>query len=649
MSSAFFKLIFVCCCVIISGCASFKANQPKMLPLHQIFIKKDAPYNYYLSPSGKKLSWYQVEGISSVFVVKDLTSGIVKTYDLPKYYQGQNFEWLHDQYLLTPVSIKQNGVTTNRRLFMYDLVNEQELDIVPELGGNIYFHSTDLSKAQQGFYFVHVADAKSTKVDLYSYQLPEQSITYIDRFSPASLRSMVMFNSQVIITKTDSEFVQSKFNSSESWQDFSCKTTGHYLRVLAATDDYLYSLNNCADDFRQLIQHDKNGQFIAFDKLAGTRDVEWVLFEKTTGEAALAYQDITGVVALMPEYQWLAQSLAKLDGRIQPATANHFIHSNGSYLFKFSNVYGESFYLYQADQQTAKSSIKPSIKLIEAGQLDNSAEYYQPQVEEISLTMPQGHQVYAYLNKNKVKPIKGAVLLIHGGPRQRVHNQYDPMLSMLLDRGYAVLNLNYSGSTGYGREYTERAKNNISLTVNEITIAFNWLEDNLNLPADRIALMGGSFGGYLSLIADKNLANQCTVSYSGVYDLVAANQQMPGRRPTIFEQFIADKDELEQGLWDQYSPLQFDQQSSSKKLIVHGRQDYITRVEHARKYVNLLKQQGRQVRYLELEDDHNISNWYHQLLFAREVELFLADCLGGEENGTDHVQLFARLLSWFNH
>ena len=649
MSSSFLKLILVCCCVFISGCASFKANQPKMLPLHQIFIKKDAPYNYYLSPNGKKLSWYQVEGISSVFVVKDLTSGIVKTYDLPKYYQGQNFDWLHDQYLLTPVSIKQNGVTTNRRLFMYDLVNEQELDIAPELGGNIYFHSTDLSKAQQGFYFVHVADAKSTKVDLYSYQLPEQSITYIDRFSPASLRFMVMFNSQVIITKTDSEFVQSKFNSSESWQDFSCKTTGHYLRVLAATDDYLYSLNNCADDFRQLIRHDKNGQHMAFDKLAGTRDVEWVLFDKTTGEAALAYQDITGVVALLPEYQWLAQSLAKLDGRIQLATANRFIQNSGNYLFKLSNVYGKSFYLYQADQQTAQASTKPSIKLIEAGRLVNSAEFYQPQVEEISLTMPQGHKVYGYLNINNAKPIKGAVLLIHGGPKERVHNQYDPILSMLLDRGYAVLNLNYSGSTGYGREYTERAKNNMGLMVNEITTAFNWLEDNLNLPADKIVLMGGSFGGLLSLIADRNLANQCTVSYSGVYDLAAANQQMPGHRPTMFEHFVADRDELEQGLWDEYSPLQFDQQSSSNKLIVHGTLDYITRIEHARKYVELLQQQGKQVRYLELEDDHNISNWYHQLLFAREVELFLADCLGGEENGTDHVQLFARLLSWFNH
>jgi dipeptidyl aminopeptidase/acylaminoacyl peptidase len=114
------------------------------------------------------------------------------------------------------------------------------------------------------------------------------------------------------------------------------------------------------------------------------------------------------------------------------------------------------------------------------------------------------------------------VTLVHGGPNARDYWKFDPELQLLASQGYAVLRVNYRGSTGYGRKHMSGSEKQWGARVQQDIIeATQWVIQQGGIQQDKVCIMGGSFGGY-SAVQSATLAPdlfKCVVAVAGVYDL----------------------------------------------------------------------------------------------------------------------------------
>jgi len=161
------------------------------------------------------------------------------------------------------------------------------------------------------------------------------------------------------------------------------------------------------------------------------------------------------------------------------------------------------------------------------GLFKNSAPWIDPArmqpMSVIKFKTGDGRRLDAYLtlpagaSKENPAPL---VVIPHGGPFARDVWGYDPESQFLASRGYAVLKPNYRGSTGYGWMFTEEEEWDFLKMHDDVTAATKALAASGYVDPDRIAIMGGSFGGYLALMgvtAEPDLY-RCAVSIAGVFD-----------------------------------------------------------------------------------------------------------------------------------
>ncbi len=144
-------------------------------------------------------------------------------------------------------------------------------------------------------------------------------------------------------------------------------------------------------------------------------------------------------------------------------------------------------------------------------------------MQPIQLTARDGLSLHGFLTVPKGTPPFPMVVVIHGGPHG-VSDQwrYDPEVQLLATHGYAVLQVNYRGSGGYGEKFIQRGYRQWGLSMqDDITDATLWAVKQGYADSKRMCLYGGSYGGYAALegvVREPNLY-ECAIGYAGVYDL----------------------------------------------------------------------------------------------------------------------------------
>ncbi len=219
----------------------------------------------------------------------------------------------------------------------------------------------------------------------------------------------------------------------------------------------------------------------------------------------------------------------------------------------------------------------------------------------------------------------------HGGPGAQDFLRFDFTVQFLASRGYGVLQMNFRGSTGYGREFQVAGSRQWGQAMqDDLTDGVNWLVNNGYAAADRVAILGGSYGGYAALMGAVKTPDlyQCAISFAGVSDLPdlisREKKYIAGAYRT---RFVGD-------LWRdrkmlaENSPARRVDDIRIPVLLMHGDQDTVVEIDQSEKMAKQLRRNGKDVDFVVFEDgDHFLSLYKNRLRYLVEVEGFLGDCL----------------------
>ena len=230
-----------------------------------------------------------------------------------------------------------------------------------------------------------------------------------------------------------------------------------------------------------------------------------------------------------------------------------------------------------------------------------------------------------------------AVLLVHGGPWGRDSWGYDPQHQLLSNRGYAVMSVNFRGSTGFGKRFVNAGNLEWAGAMHDDLIdVVDWAVEQGIADRDRIAIMGGSYGGYATLVGLTFTPEvfACGVDIVGPSNLNTFLESVPPYwEPMIalFRTRVGDNltEDGKRFLADR-SPLSRVDSIVRPLLIGQGANDPRVKQAESDQIVNAMKERGIPVTYVLYPDEgHGFARPENNLSFMAVTEAFLARCLGG--------------------
>lgn len=209
------------------------------------------------------------------------------------------------------------------------------------------------------------------------------------------------------------------------------------------------------------------------------------------------------------------------------------------------------------------------------------------------------------------------IVLVHGGPESRDVFDFDRDVQFLASRGYQVLQINFRGSSGYGRTFAKAGYRQWGGTMhNDVMDATRYMvSEGFSTPGST-CIMGHSYGGYAALLAGALAPNEfaCVIAGAGPSDLYESLKQDRteyGSDSRTFEYWtksIGDM-KVDRAELDKISPALMPNRFDDPVLLIHGTEDDVVQVSHSEEMYKALKSAGKDVSFLELEEGHRHSNW----------------------------------------
>ena len=278
------------------------------------------------------------------------------------------------------------------------------------------------------------------------------------------------------------------------------------------------------------------------------------------------------------------------------------------------------------------------VKLLYRGRPELPREYL-AEMKPITYQARDGLTIHAYLTLPK--NVEGGDLALvvnpHGGPWARDRWGYNPYAQFLANRGYAVLQINFRGSTGYGKDFLNAGKREWGDAMqDDITDGVNYLVEKGIVDPDRVAIFGGSYGGYATLagLAFTPDLYAAGVDYVGVSNLITLLKSIPPYWETarnFFNEHVGDPDDPEDAeRMKRQSPLFSAEKITAPLLVVQGANDPRVKKAESDQIVVAMRDLGREVEYIVAPDEgHGFAGEENRMAFVVAMEKFLAEHLGG--------------------
>ncbi|MFT7559987.1 MAG: dipeptidyl aminopeptidase/acylaminoacyl peptidase [Flavobacteriales bacterium] len=252
------------------------------------------------------------------------------------------------------------------------------------------------------------------------------------------------------------------------------------------------------------------------------------------------------------------------------------------------------------------------------------------ETQPIQFKSRDGLDIHGYLTKPKsLKTDMPLIVYPHGGPHgPRDKWTYNSEVQFLASRGYAVLQVNFRGSGGYGLGFEKKGYRQWGAEIQyDIIDGTRWAMKQDEISRDRVCIMGASFGGYSALmspIIEPDLF-KCAIGFVGVYDLNLMYTTGDIERLNYGENYLDevighDKTEL-----DRFSPLKRVDELKAPVLLIHGEEDWRVDVKHYHEMKKALEEKNHPLETMLIEKEgHGFANEKNRIEFLKRVEIFLA-------------------------
>jgi dipeptidyl aminopeptidase/acylaminoacyl peptidase len=294
-----------------------------------------------------------------------------------------------------------------------------------------------------------------------------------------------------------------------------------------------------------------------------------------------------------------------------------------------------TYWLYDRDSGSGRMIIdsRPELRRYRFGAM-----------EPFSYTSSDGLQVHGYITfpPDADRTNLPLVLVVHGGPWARDIWRFHPEAQWLANRGYICMQVNYRGSTGYGKSFLNAGDREWGGRMqDDLVDAVQWAIDQGFADPQRIAIYGGSYGGYASLVGATFTPDlfRCAVAIVGPSNLITFIRTIPPYWTPMIELFnrrVGNPDTEPEFLMSR-SPISRVDQIRVPMLIAQGANDPRVKQSESEQIVEAMQQKGIDHQYLLFPDEgHGFARPENRMKFYEAAERFLAEHLGGRyESGSD--------------
>ncbi|MDG5472586.1 S9 family peptidase [Jeotgalibacillus sp. ET6] len=283
----------------------------------------------------------------------------------------------------------------------------------------------------------------------------------------------------------------------------------------------------------------------------------------------------------------------------------------------------------------ARSATRPSnLYQRKNGEWQSLTQYGVPGVHEEELIEPDvltypsfdGLEIEAQFFRAKEEVSNGHVILWpHGGPQAAERATFRSLFQFLVHRGYSIFAPNFRGSTGYGLAFSKMVEGDWGHGPRLDNVSgLEYLIEQGFAERDRILLMGGSYGGYMALLLHGRHAEyfKAVVDIFGPCNLFSFIDSVPEHWKPLMKQWVGDTVEDKEKLTED-SPIEYLEQMTKPMLVIQGAKDPRVVKAESDQIVEALKDKGREVEYLVLEDEgHGFSKKENEIHVYRKVLAF---------------------------
>ncbi|MFT3767355.1 MAG: S9 family peptidase [Minicystis sp.] len=258
--------------------------------------------------------------------------------------------------------------------------------------------------------------------------------------------------------------------------------------------------------------------------------------------------------------------------------------------------------------------------------------------ESVRIPSFDGKNVPAFLYKPAGAGPFPAVIVVHGGPTAQARRDFNPLTQYLVSKGYVVLVPNVRGSTGYGKTYT--MLDNLDLgggPLQDVIACKRWLVQSARVDADKTVVLGGSYGGYMTLAAATFTPKEFVahVDFFGASDLKSTVESFPpywaAYATYLYKKFGDPKNPAHAQYQHDRSPLYFADRIERPLLVVQGDKDARVKRDQSDRIVEALRKRSVPVHYLVLENEgHGFTRNESQVTAYQLTDRFLDHYVFGD-------------------
>lgn len=629
-----------------------------LLPVRRFVANRDFAAGFTLSPDGRSLLWAQAVGTDTGLAVRPVEGGAARTFATGFLARpaGPVYAWLPDSRHVA--YLKDLRGDENTQLHVFDTRGPFDpWHVTPWPGVRSYFVSQGPSGSST-FLFASNRRDRST-MDLYEADASNRTIREVARSDGLVTGWLISADHQLVgrarqlARKDGSDVAVDLLEAGGTWRTL--RTIGgwdtFWIHRIEPQRRKAWGVSNVGRDKTALVEIDLDSgreTVLASHPVVDLGPVFYTRFHSgpvayvvDPGKPVAHYVD----AALGAEVQRAAQrahatgALDEVPLVVQPQSSSE---DGRWWVLRARAEYDEAELLL--DRQTG------NVQRLDPAEPERRLALSPTQ--PFSFTASDGRTVHGYYIRPRgaTAPVP-LVVRIHGGPW--VRDTWSPAGfdsdQFLANRGYAVLTVNYRGSSGYGRAHLDAGRlESFGRVQKDIAEAAQWLVDQRIADPARMAVLGGSYGGFsvMAQLIQKHHDWKCGVNMVGVANWARVIENWPPfwRNRHMFEAFYGDPaDPQQRERMLQNSPITHIDKITAPMLVIHGANDIRVLRQDSDEVVEALRKLGRLVEYLSFPDEgHSVRRWRNRLEVWRRVEDMLAGCLGGRSAGWDLYQVVPR-------